>query len=43
MPAARKEMQKVTDALTVPVVQVGNRVLVGFSAIEYEETFKEWG
>jgi len=42
MPEARKEMQKVTDTLTVPVVQVGNRVLVGYSAQEYEEVFKDW-
>jgi len=40
MSAARKEMQKVTNSLTVPVLQVGNRVLVGFSALEYEDTFK---
>lgn len=43
MPANRKEMGKITNAQSVPVVQVGNQVLVGFSAQEYEETFKEWG
>ncbi|WP_282432827.1 glutaredoxin family protein [Desulfitobacterium metallireducens] len=43
VPAHRKEMGKITNAQSVPVVQVGNQVLVGFSAQEYEETFKEWG
>jgi len=42
MSAARKEMQKVTKVLTVPVLKAGDRVLVGFSAQEYEETFKDW-
>ena len=43
MSAARKEMQKVTNVLTVPVLQVENQVLVGFTATEYEEAFKDWG
>lgn len=42
MPAARKEMQQITSSMTVPVVKAGDRVLVGFSAAEYEEAFKNW-
>lgn len=35
-------MEKVTSAQSVPVVKAGNQILVGFSAREYEEAFKEW-
>ena len=38
---ARKEMQEVTDVLTVPVVRAGNHILVGFSLSAYEEAFKD--
>jgi len=42
-PKARKEMQEITDSLIVPVTRAGNRVLVGFSPVEYEEAFKDFG
>ncbi|CAA7600726.1 Hypothetical protein DEACI_1379 [Acididesulfobacillus acetoxydans] len=35
-------MQALTDALTVPVTRVGDRVLVGFSSREYEEAFENY-
>ena len=41
-PKHRKEMKEVTEAIAVPVTQVGERVLVGFSSTEYEEVFKNY-
>jgi len=35
-------MQKVTTALAVPVVTYKERVLVGFSQLEYVEAFKDY-
>ena len=41
-PKYRKEMKEVTDALTVPITRVGERVLIGFSSGEYEEVLKDY-
>ena len=41
-PKYRKEMKEVTDALTVPITCVGERVLIGFSSGEYEEVLKDY-
>lgn len=38
----RKEMQEVTNVLTVPVVRFRDKVLVRFNAQEYEEAFKDY-
>ena len=39
---ARKEMQEVTEVLTVPVVRYKDKVLVGFNPREYEEAFQNF-
>lgn len=41
-PKARKEMQEVTNVLTVPVVRFGDKVLIGFNTQEYEEAFQNY-
>jgi len=41
-PKNRKEKEQYSNFLSVPVVLVGDRVLVGFSKEEYEEAFKDY-
>lgn len=36
------ELRTVTDAIGVPVTIVGDRILTRFSAVEYEEVFKNY-